>query len=81
MRRVTFAQEILAIQICDDHALVARLKGIEFGIGVFLALVERHDVVLEAIVVQVTEEARPQIHIVKDESTKIRAKTLNTNAG
>ena len=76
LRRVTGRQEILAIQVRDEHALVAGREPVQLRIGVLLAHVEDRRVVLKAIVVEVAEEARAQVHVVENKPAEIADERL-----
>src|SRR5437764_12749595 len=80
LRGVAFRKKILPENVEHDDALIARVELIEIGISVFLAHVERDDVVLPPVVVVVAEEAEAEIRIVKDEAAEIAHERLNPKA-
>jgi len=56
---VAFPEEILAVEIGDEDLLVSGIESIEIGVGVLFPHVEKGEIVLEAIVVGVAENAGP----------------------
>ena len=56
---VAFPEKILAVEIGDEDLLVAGIESVEIGIGVLFPHVEKGEIVLEAIVVGVAENAGP----------------------
>src|SRR3954447_17750504 len=79
--RITFVEEILLEYVCHQDLLMARVERIQVRIGILLAHIEVHEIVLDAIVVPIAEDARSEVCVGEDESSKIRDKRLNTPAG
>ena len=73
---VAAPQEVLAIQVGDDHALVAAIEPVQLGVGILLEQVEHDEVVLPAVVVEVPEQARAEINVVEDEPAKVAVERL-----
>src|SRR3954469_18673980 len=80
LRGVALPKKILAIQIRDDHFLVAIVEGVQFGIGVLLAHVEAGDIVLKTIIIPIPKNAAAEIDVIKNKTAKIRIESLVTAA-
>ena len=78
--RVTLGEEILAENIRNQDLLIARVKLVEIGVGIFLQHLERRQVVLPAIVIVVPKNSLAEVGIVEDESTKVTHERLNAKA-
>ena len=76
LRGVAVPEGVLSIDVRDDHALVARVKGVQVGVGVLLAQVEGGEVVLKLVVVVVAEDACAEVHVVEDEAAKVAVENL-----
>src|SRR4051812_3648323 len=79
LRGVAFKAKVLLIGIRDEDLLPARIETIQVGIGILLAHVEVGEVVLQAVVVGVAEDADSEIGIVKDEAAEIAHERLYAN--
>src|SRR4051794_1266502 len=80
LRGVAFRQKILAVSVENDHTLVASVEFVEIGISVLLAHVERHHIVLPAIVVVIAEETEAEVGVVENETAKIAHERLDPEA-
>ena len=74
-------QEILAIQIGHEQPVVARAlrNRVEPAVGILLEPPERREVILEAVIVAVPEEAQAKLLVVKQEAAKIRLERLDAD--
>ena len=80
LRRIARPDEILPIQVCDDHFLVAGVERVQFRVRVLLAHVEDSEIVLVKIVVPIAEEPRTEVHVVEKKSAKVRVERLVADA-
>ena len=75
-------QEILAIDVCREHPIVARAlhHAVQPRIGVLLQPPEGGEVELEAVAVAIAEQPHAQLLIVEQEAAKVALKRLDADA-
>src|SRR4029077_3056026 len=73
-------EEILAVQIADEHLPLPVLKAVQTAIGVLVEHREVRGVVLVAIVAQVAEDADAGFLVVEDEAAEIAVEGLDAGA-
>src|SRR6185369_11137419 len=73
---VTFPEEVLPIEIGDDHLLITPVECVQVGVGVLLAHIEPDEVVLKAIIGPISENTHAEVHIVEKEAAKIGVERL-----
>src|SRR5581483_8057585 len=65
LRGVTMLEKILAINIGGENILIAGVKSVQAGIGVLLPHVERDEIILVSVVVDVAKNSRARVDIVE----------------
>src|SRR5947209_513475 len=71
LRGIARPQEVLPIEVANEHLLIALIKRVQLGVGIFLAQVEQGEVVLKAIVSPIAEESRAEVDVVEDKTAKV----------
>ena len=70
-------KQILPVEVGNDNALVSPVKGIQLAVRLFLQHVEEDEVVLKAVIAQITKQACPKVRIVKNKTAKIAHEGLD----
>src|SRR5207245_2252905 len=78
---VAFPKEILAIDVANEHDLVAGIKRVQLGMGVLLAHIKNSQIVLPSIVGVVAKQASAEINVVENKSAKITPERLIAETG
>src|ERR1041384_8167761 len=68
--------EVLAVEVADQHVLVPRREGVQPAVGVLLQHAEEGQVELVAVGLQVAEDAHAAVDVVEDEAAEVADERL-----
>src|SRR5205807_6728063 len=77
---VALKQKVLPIEVGDAHLLVAAAKSVQAAVGIFLEKKEVSRIVLQAVGVQVPENAHARLLLREQQPAKIAAELLDAGA-
>ena len=80
LRRVSLKEEILSVQIGDDHLLFPPLERVQPAVRVFLEQIEIRQVVLPAVRIQIPEKSHAGLLVHEQKPPKIGVELLNSRA-